>query len=49
MSKADVERVIGRDLALRTGGETAAPGTLASHYAPAARVEILAASAIDSS
>ena len=45
--RAAVETVLGRACALRTGGETAAPGTLASHYAPRARVEIVAAGDVD--
>jgi L-threonylcarbamoyladenylate synthase len=47
VSRADIERVIGGRVELRTSGETAAPGTLASHYAPVANVEIVAASAVD--
>jgi L-threonylcarbamoyladenylate synthase len=43
---ADIERVLGVPVALRTGGEVAAPGTLASHYAPAARVELVARAAL---
>jgi L-threonylcarbamoyladenylate synthase len=41
VSRAEVETALGRELALRTGGETAAPGTLASHYAPSAHVQIV--------
>jgi L-threonylcarbamoyladenylate synthase len=35
-------RIAGAPIARRTGGEIAAPGTLASHYAPDARVELVA-------
>jgi L-threonylcarbamoyladenylate synthase len=38
---AQIEATIGRPVVLRTTGEIAAPGTLESHYAPAAAVEIL--------
>lgn len=34
--------LVGAPLAQRTSGEVAAPGTLASHYAPDARVELVA-------
>jgi L-threonylcarbamoyladenylate synthase len=37
----EVERILGRPLRRKTGGEVAAPGTLAAHYAPRARVEIV--------
>ena len=47
VSQTDVERVLGREVALRTSGEAAAPGTLASHYAPIAHVEIVAPSAVN--
>jgi L-threonylcarbamoyladenylate synthase len=47
VSRADVERVVGREVALRTSGEAPAPGTLPSHYAPVAKVEIVAADAVD--
>src|SRR5262249_43181876 len=33
VSRADIERVLGRTCVLRTHGEVAAPGALASHYA----------------
>jgi L-threonylcarbamoyladenylate synthase len=36
-----VERIVGAPVELRTRGEVAAPGTLASHYAPNARVELV--------
>ena len=39
--------VVGAALAQHTSGEIAAPGTLASHYAPNARVELVAADALD--
>ncbi len=37
-----VEQIVGRAVELRNTGEVAAPGTLASHYAPRARVELVA-------
>ncbi len=40
INAAAIERVVGAPLARRDQGEIAAPGTLASHYAPAARVEV---------
>jgi L-threonylcarbamoyladenylate synthase len=43
VSRAEVERVIGHECDARTTGETAAPGTLDSHYAPRVDVELLAA------
>ncbi len=45
---ADLERVAGRPPVHLTGGEVAAPGTLASHYAPDARVEIVPVEALRS-
>jgi L-threonylcarbamoyladenylate synthase len=48
VSRAEIEAVLGREAELRTGGEVAAPGTLASHYAPRARVEVIDPSAIAS-
>jgi L-threonylcarbamoyladenylate synthase len=45
--RAAVETALGRACALRTGGQTAAPGTLASHYAPHARVEIVDVPGVD--
>jgi L-threonylcarbamoyladenylate synthase len=48
VSQARIEATIGRRCVVRTGGETAAPGTLASHYAPAATVEIVDAASITS-
>ncbi|MBK9178102.1 MAG: threonylcarbamoyl-AMP synthase [Acidimicrobiales bacterium] len=38
-----LEAVLGRPVALAAGGESRAPGMLPSHYAPAARVELVAA------
>jgi L-threonylcarbamoyladenylate synthase len=38
-----IERIIGVPLAQKTEGEVAAPGTLEAHYAPRARVEVVAA------
>jgi L-threonylcarbamoyladenylate synthase len=37
----EVERVLDRPMRRKTAGEVAAPGTLAAHYAPRARVEIV--------
>ncbi len=42
-----VEELLGTTVPLRTGGEVAAPGTLASHYAPRARVELTDRAEID--
>jgi len=39
--------VVGRQPAYRTSGEIAAPGTLASHYAPRARVELVTEEELD--
>lgn len=41
VSQTQIEEAVGRPAALRTAGEIAAPGTLASHYSPTAAVEIL--------
>jgi L-threonylcarbamoyladenylate synthase len=41
-----VARVLGTDVARRDEGDIAAPGTLPSHYAPLARVEVIAAAAV---
>jgi L-threonylcarbamoyladenylate synthase len=41
VTAAELEVVVGRPV--RVGGTTAAPGTLPQHYAPRARVELLAA------
>jgi L-threonylcarbamoyladenylate synthase len=38
-----IEHIIGVPLAQKTQGEVAAPGTLEAHYAPRARVEVVAA------
>jgi L-threonylcarbamoyladenylate synthase len=43
---ADVARITGITPQERTDGATAAPGTLASHYAPDARVQLVEAGAI---
>jgi L-threonylcarbamoyladenylate synthase len=37
----EIERILGSRVAYNTGGDVAAPGTLDSHYAPDARVELL--------
>ena len=42
-----VEALLGTTVPLRTGGEVAAPGTRASHYAPRARVELTDRAEID--
>jgi L-threonylcarbamoyladenylate synthase len=39
----DLARVVGHDVERRDTGEIAAPGTLPAHYAPDARVEVVAA------
>jgi L-threonylcarbamoyladenylate synthase len=39
--QAVIEEVLGASVALRTGGEVAAPGTLPGHYAPRARVVLV--------
>jgi L-threonylcarbamoyladenylate synthase len=41
VSRARVEALLGGPVQLRIAGETGAPGTLAAHYAPAARVELV--------
>jgi len=41
VSRAEIESVVGRAVARRTSGEVAAPGTLESHYAPDASVEVV--------
>jgi L-threonylcarbamoyladenylate synthase len=46
VSRGRIEAVLGRACAVRTDGETAAPGTLASHYAPSANLEIVEAPGI---
>jgi len=40
VSRGEVEAVVGRACASRTSGETAAPGTFESHYAPRTDVEL---------
>jgi L-threonylcarbamoyladenylate synthase len=46
VSRAAIESRLGRACDLRTSGERAAPGTLASHYAPNAHVEIVDAAEV---
>ena len=46
VGRSEIEAVVGREVALRTSGEVAAPGALASHYAPHAAVEVINASDI---
>jgi len=41
ISEERLAALVGARLAHRTAGEVAAPGTLASHYAPVARVELV--------
>jgi len=43
VSEERLAELVGAPLARRTGGEVAAPGTLPSHYAPDARVELVSA------
>jgi len=43
VSRADIERVVGRPVVLRTRGEVAAPGARPSHYAPRVAVEVIEA------
>jgi L-threonylcarbamoyladenylate synthase len=43
LTRSDIERELGRPVARRDTGEVAAPGTLPSHYAPDARVELVSA------
>jgi L-threonylcarbamoyladenylate synthase len=47
ISADDVERIVGAPVPRRTEGEVAAPGTLPSHYAPNAAVEVLPAGGLD--
>lgn len=47
VSEERLADVVGAPLARVTSGEIAAPGTLASHYSPVARVELVAADEID--
>ncbi|MDQ1459933.1 MAG: L-threonylcarbamoyladenylate synthase [Actinomycetota bacterium] len=44
---ARLAELVGGRLAHRTSGEVAAPGTLPSHYAPNARVELVAAESVE--
>jgi L-threonylcarbamoyladenylate synthase len=46
VSRAGIEAAIGRGCVLRMTGEVAAPGTLASHYAPDATIEPIEANAV---
>jgi L-threonylcarbamoyladenylate synthase len=41
LSEARITEIVGAPLPRRTTGEIAAPGTLATHYAPRARVELV--------
>lgn len=41
VSRAQIEEITGTHCAVRTAGEIAAPGTLTSHYAPLATVEVV--------
>ncbi|MCU1427954.1 MAG: translation factor Sua5 [Actinomycetia bacterium] len=41
ITAGEIEKIVGVPVAVRTSGEVAAPGTLASHYAPRARVELV--------
>ncbi|MDQ1435300.1 MAG: L-threonylcarbamoyladenylate synthase [Actinomycetota bacterium] len=45
--EARLAELVGGQLAHRTSGEVAAPGTLPSHYAPDARVELVRADELD--
>ncbi|MDQ1380800.1 MAG: L-threonylcarbamoyladenylate synthase [Actinomycetota bacterium] len=47
ISDAQLERVARTQLSRRIDGEIAAPGTLASHYAPNARVELATADSVE--
>jgi L-threonylcarbamoyladenylate synthase len=46
VSRARIESIIGVQCALRTTGDAGAPGTLASHYAPRAKVETVDAAEV---
>jgi L-threonylcarbamoyladenylate synthase len=48
VARARVEAIVGERVDVRTDGEIAAPGTLASHYAPSARVLIVDADEVRS-
>jgi L-threonylcarbamoyladenylate synthase len=47
VARRRVEELLGTEVALLTAGEVSAPGTLASHYAPRARVELTDRAGID--
>lgn len=42
VTREEIEAITGMRIGLCTGGERPAPGTLRSHYAPSARVEVVA-------
>ena len=44
--RSHIEELLGEPVELRIAGETSAPGTLAAHYAPSARVENIEQAAI---
>jgi L-threonylcarbamoyladenylate synthase len=46
LGEAGIAEIVGKPLARRTAGEVAASGTLPSHYAPDARVELVRAEAL---
>ena len=46
ITREDVQRIVGREVALHDDGRVRAPGTLPSHYAPRARVELVTGDAI---
>jgi L-threonylcarbamoyladenylate synthase len=46
VSEADIARIAGGELPRRDRGEVAAPGTLPTHYAPNARVELVERAAL---
>jgi L-threonylcarbamoyladenylate synthase len=48
VSQARIEQITGLHCAVRTTGDVAAPGTLASHYAPRASVEMIDRTAVTS-
>ncbi len=47
VSEARLEACVGQRVARRTEGQVAAPGTLAQHYSPNARVELVAPDDVD--
>jgi L-threonylcarbamoyladenylate synthase len=47
VSTEQLEATVGTPLVLVTSGEVAAPGTLAQHYAPTARLELVTADEVD--